>query len=80
MLISKTYYTLIIFHIASLSMNNCFNAPGNGCVQILHCHHKYEMAFSFVEILQHFKIKYILTNSSLLALFTVNDLSVSALS
>ena len=28
MFISKSYWTLLIFHVASLSLNNCFSVPG----------------------------------------------------
>lgn len=34
--ISKGYYTLLIFSVAPLSLNSCFNVPGKKCIQILY--------------------------------------------
>ena len=55
MFISRRYCTLLIFHVASLSLNNSFSASGKRCIQILHHLHWYEMLFSVAELLQLFK-------------------------
>lgn len=44
--ISRTSCTLLVFHVASLNMNNCLIMPGKGYVQILQHLHRQEMPSS----------------------------------
>ena len=41
MFILRSYSILLIFHVASLSLNNCLNTPGKRCVQIHYHLYKY---------------------------------------
>ena len=46
MFISRSYCKLLISRMVSHSFNNCFNAPGKRCIQILYHFHMYEITFS----------------------------------
>ena len=63
--ISRKYCTLLIFHVASLSLNNCFNAPEKRCLQIRHHLLKYETPFSMAELPQLNESACILLTNSL---------------
>ena len=63
-LISRNHCTLLIFHVVSLSLYNCFNEPAKRCIQIFHHLHRYEIPFSVSFLTQLYKITSILLKNS----------------
>ena len=45
-ILTVSYCKLLIFRVLSLCLNNCFNAPGKRCRDILHHLHRFDMSFS----------------------------------
>ena len=58
--ISISYCTLLIFHVASLSSKNCFNAPAKRCIQIpdyLYSHLPSSVVLHTICVMEHRHVK-----------------------